>query len=150
MEIHSLKQGWEIFSLMETKQVFQVPFCRPTIRLHLSLIFSFHAALHVTLWSCIAYRLLCLGLPASCLQNPASTQHKLRVPAPAHCLGFCHCTRILPHPTTSSLIPPPNTPTLLCPSQYLGFPKDCPQHLLNIDQSLHKTHRMGLEDHLHK
>lgn len=140
MEIHSLKQGWEIFSLMEAKQEFQVPFCRSTIRLHLGLISPCPAAQPPSApCSSPCYTVIlhgpqpCCALafqpPVSRIQPAHSTSSQS---PPAHCLGFCHCTRILPHPTTSSPVPPPlNTPLLRSPP-YSVFPKDCPQHLSNI------------------
>lgn len=140
MEIHPLRQGWEIFALMETKQEFQVPFYKATIRLHLSLNFSipctsshYTAILHGPQPCCA----LAFQPPVSRIQPVHSTSSES---PPAPCLGFCHCTRILPHPTTSSPIPlPPNSPTLSRSPQYSSFPKGCPQHLSNIARVLHRT-----------
>ena len=119
MEIQSVKQGCEIFTLVETKHEFQVPFCRPTIRLHLSLISPLPAVQPPSApWSSPCYTVIlhdpqpCCTLafqsPASRIQPAHSTSSES---PPAHYLGFCHCTGILPHPPTSSPIPPPpNTP----------------------------------------
>lgn len=150
MEIHSLKQGWEIFALMETKQEFQVPFYKATIRLHLSLISPFPAALHITLWSCTAHSpavpwpssLLspessqCTALAQSPHQHPAwgfatapGSFHIPQQAAPYHC-----------HWTHQRCHTPPSTQTSLRAAH-------------SISQILLKSctgHRNGLEGHLHK